>query len=118
MPKSKKSDSAKSEKVKATKPAKEKKSSAKKKSKAAEEAPVQVEKPAAKVAAKPVSIPRTKKTASSKKAEKEVVLKHEDIALRAYYIAERRAALGWPGDSTSDWIEAERQLREEALKGS
>lgn len=37
-----------------------------------------------------------------------------DIALRAYYIAEKRHKLGIPGDSTSDWVEAERQLKAEA----
>ncbi len=38
----------------------------------------------------------------------------EDIALRAYFIAERREAAGLPGDSHQDWIEAERQLAAEA----
>lgn len=37
-----------------------------------------------------------------------------DIALRAYYIGEKRQKLGIPGDSTSDWVEAERQLKAEA----
>jgi hypothetical protein len=36
---------------------------------------------------------------------------NEEIALRAYYIGERRRNLGLPGDSQSDWLEAERQLR-------
>ena len=40
----------------------------------------------------------------------------EDISLRAYYIAERRKGLGWLGDETSDWVEAERQLVAEAAK--
>jgi hypothetical protein len=35
----------------------------------------------------------------------------EDIALRAYYISERRRNLGLPGDPQSDWLEAEKQLR-------
>ena len=35
----------------------------------------------------------------------------EDIALKAYYLAERRRNLGLPGDPQSDWLEAERQLR-------
>jgi len=35
----------------------------------------------------------------------------EDIALKAYYLAERRRHLGLPGDPQSDWLEAERQLR-------
>jgi len=45
-----------------------------------------------------------------------VVLTTEDIALRAYFIAERRNRMGWPGDETSDWVEAERQLQAEAAK--
>jgi hypothetical protein len=35
----------------------------------------------------------------------------EDIALKAYYLAERRRHLGLPGDAQSDWLEAERRLR-------
>jgi hypothetical protein len=38
----------------------------------------------------------------------------DDIALRAYFIAEKRQKKGLPGDSTSDWVEAERQLKAEA----
>lgn len=38
----------------------------------------------------------------------------DDVALRAYFIAERRQAAGLPGDSHQDWIEAERQLASEA----
>ncbi len=38
----------------------------------------------------------------------------EDIALRAYFIAEKRHAEGRYGDPGSDWIEAEQQLRREA----
>jgi Protein of unknown function (DUF2934) len=36
------------------------------------------------------------------------------IRLRAYFIAERRHRLSLPGDSNHDWIEARRQLLEEA----
>jgi hypothetical protein len=35
----------------------------------------------------------------------------ENIALKAYYLAERRRSLGLPGDPQSDWLEAERLLR-------
>jgi hypothetical protein len=38
----------------------------------------------------------------------------DDISLRAYFISEKRNQLGLPGDSAHDWIEAERQLIEEA----
>ena len=40
----------------------------------------------------------------------------DDIALRAYFISERRQAAGLPGDAHHDWIEAERQLASEAKK--
>jgi hypothetical protein len=37
----------------------------------------------------------------------------EQVALRAYFIAERRRTLGVTGDETSDWVAAERELLEE-----
>ena len=36
------------------------------------------------------------------------------IRIRAYFLGERRARLSLPGDSAHDWIEARRQLLEEA----
>ncbi len=45
-------------------------------------------------------------------------LSTNDIALRAYYIAERRRNLGLAGDETGDWVEAERQLSTEARRKS
>lgn len=44
------------------------------------------------------------------------VISHDDIALRAYFLAERRRQMGWPGDSATDWADAEKQLRAEALE--
>jgi hypothetical protein len=41
---------------------------------------------------------------------------HDDIALRAYFIAERRRQMGWHGDAHGDWAEAEAQLRAEAME--
>jgi hypothetical protein len=38
----------------------------------------------------------------------------EEIRIRAYFLAERRQRLSLPGDSAHDWIEARRQLIEEA----
>lgn len=38
------------------------------------------------------------------------VLSTEDVALRAYFIAEKRRRDGLPGDEHQDWLEAERQL--------
>jgi hypothetical protein len=37
----------------------------------------------------------------------------EQVALRAYFIAEHRRVLGIHGDETSDWVAAERELLEE-----
>jgi hypothetical protein len=37
----------------------------------------------------------------------------EQVALRAYFIGERRRTLGIIGDETSDWVAAERELLEE-----
>ena len=39
---------------------------------------------------------------------------NDDIATRAYFIAEKRRHLGLPGDVHHDWLEAERQLRYES----
>lgn len=46
----------------------------------------------------------------------EPVIPHDDISLRAYFIAERRQQMGWPGDSATDWADAEAQLKAEALE--
>jgi len=54
------------------------------------------------------------KAAKTEKAAVEIIISNDDIALRAYFIAEKRAQFGWPGDQTGDWVEAERQLRAEA----
>jgi hypothetical protein len=35
---------------------------------------------------------------------------NEEIRIRAYFISERRHRLALPGDASSDWIEARRQL--------
>ena len=52
----------------------------------------------------------SKKEITSSKVE----ITSDDIALRAYYITEKRQKLGLTGDSASDWLEAERQLKAEA----
>lgn len=36
----------------------------------------------------------------------------KEISVEAYYIAERRQRLRLPGDAQSDWLEAERRLRD------
>ncbi len=77
-------------------------------------------KPATKpVAKKKPAAPKAKPVAkAAKPAAKPVspAYTQDDVALRAYFIAEKRQAHGLPGDEHGDWIEAERQLAEEAKK--
>jgi len=56
---------------------------------------------------------KARKPAAPRK-KKPVAPTVEEVALRAYFIAERRQNMGWPGDETSDWVEAELQLKREA----
>ena len=59
---------------------------------------------------------KTKAAPAKKTAKATPAISSEDIALRAYFIAERRQKMGWPGDSAGDWVEAERQLKAEAAR--
>jgi hypothetical protein len=54
-----------------------------------------------------------KKAARKPAAKKRAGFSTDDIALRAYFISEHRQKHGHHGDSHSDWIEAERQLKAE-----
>ena len=65
--------------------------------------PAAAKKPAAKRATAPTSKPAFEPT-------------DDQIRLRAYFLAERRHQLSLPGDSNHDWIEARRQLVEEAQR--
>jgi len=38
----------------------------------------------------------------------------QEIRLRAYFISQRRRRFGLPGDASSDWLEAKRQLLSES----
>ncbi len=118
MPKSKKSESTKSEKLKdvaKSKPAKGAKSKptpvAPEQKKSASKSPskeIKKKLQAAELRAKAV-----KSTNPAPPKAKAIVVTTEEISLRAYFIAERREAMGWPGDSDTDWIEAEKQVRAE-----
>lgn len=90
----------------ASSPAKVKKSAAP----AAKKAPKTVTKTTGKVKA-----PTTKAVKPSF-ADPVPVVTQDQIATRAYYIGERRQRMGWPGDPSSDWIEAEAQLIAEAKR--
>jgi hypothetical protein len=93
---------------------------------AATEAPVPPAEPAPEPAAPKAKKAPAKKAPAKKKAKpaarviettvttEEILISNDDIALRAYFISEARHANGHGGDETSDWIEAERQLRAEA----
>ena len=78
------------------------------------EAPAVETKPPAVAPVEKPKLNLPKKPAQIKRAP--VTISAEDISLRAYFIAERRNLMGWPGDETSDWVEAERQLVAEAAK--
>lgn len=76
-------------------------------------------KPVAEKVAVPEPVPAKTKAAASKSKPavlraKKPAYSQDDVALRAYFIAERRQAAGLSGDSHQDWIEAERQLVSEA----
>ncbi len=64
--------------------------------------------------AQPKAVAR--KTKPATRRTKKPQHSQDDVALRAYFIAERRQAAGLPGDSHQDWIEAERQLAQESGK--
>jgi hypothetical protein len=58
----------------------------------------------------------SKKTGKKKlKNQKNEIIadSREQVALRAYFIAERRRSLGIAGDETSDWVQAEQELIKE-----
>ena len=55
-----------------------------------------------------------KAEARKKNAPAEATLSDDQIRLRAYFISEQRMRKGIAGDSGDDWLEARRQLEEEA----
>jgi hypothetical protein len=44
------------------------------------------------------------------------IISHDEISLRAYFIAELRQKMGWPGGPATDWEDAISQLKAEALE--
>jgi len=94
-----------------------KKAAVKKPAKPAKTAPKPAKKAAPAAARPKAAAAAPARVVTRRRAGKSEVVKlissvtNEEIALRAYYIGERRRNLGLPGDSQSDWLEAERQLR-------
>src|ERR1700756_1759880 len=68
---------------------------------------------AAKKTAKKKTIAVTEKTSGNPKMKNIIQDGKEQVALRAYFISERRRSLGIAGDETSDWVQAEQELSEE-----
>jgi hypothetical protein len=71
--------------------------------------------PAKKSGQRKTGSPSNTKTGVSESKAREKMdaqLSNEQVALRAYFIGERRK-LGFPGDETSDWVEAKREISEE-----
>jgi Protein of unknown function (DUF2934) len=68
----------------------------------------------------PLSAPPAAKKPAKKTLKKttpaKVAFTADDIALRAYFIAEKRQKQGLPGSPHMDWLEAERQLLAESRK--
>jgi hypothetical protein len=87
------------------------KSAAGKAAKAAAKAAGKSGRPAA-VKSRTLRKPRAPKSGISKPAKS--TFSDDDIRMRAYFISERRQQQGLPGDSAHDWLEALRQLQEEA----
>jgi hypothetical protein len=82
-------------------------------------APTPPPKPVAVVAApklKPVKTPPKAKRVVKKAAPKPPAFTQNDVALKAYYISEKRRSEGLPGDEHQDWLEAERQIAAEFSK--
>jgi hypothetical protein len=68
-------------------------------------------------AAAPKPKSSTPKATATATDGKKIGFTQDDIALRAYFLAEKRRTLGLPGDEHTDWIEAERQLKAESKGG-
>ena len=64
--------------------------------------------------AKPATAVAVPKRAAKPLPSKAPGFTSDDVALRAYFIAEKRRRIGLPGDEGHDWLEAERQILSES----
>ncbi len=71
--------------------------------------------PVKKAPRRKASAVQTEAPATAEQSALNASLCMEEISVRAYFIGEHRRSLGRCGDSEEDWLEAERQLRSEAL---
>jgi hypothetical protein len=72
--------------------------------------------PAAPLIPLPAEVKPAKKTLKNPAARAVPSFTKDDVALRAYFKAERRRKLGLPGDECQDWIDSERELLAEAKR--
>jgi hypothetical protein len=73
-------------------------------------------KPAGSRVAKKASSKKTGARRDAKAGKKTAAMtepSEEEISIRAYFISERRRRFGLPGDASSDWLEAKKQLLSE-----
>ena len=106
MPAKKSKAEPKTKEVKAKKPA----------APAAKKSPKTATKSPSKAQAAPAKLAKLAKLAKPAAPAPASVISQDQIATRAYYIGERRQTMGWPGDPSTDWIEAEAQLIAEAKR--
>ncbi|RYD85535.1 MAG: DUF2934 domain-containing protein [Verrucomicrobiaceae bacterium] len=66
-------------------------------------------------AAPPDEVPAHSRAATQNKvSSSHVIFTQEDIALRAYFLSEKRRTSGAPADPHQDWLDAERELTNES----
>ena len=70
--------------------------------------------PAAPAGVKKTAAPKKSAAPPKRAAKTTATFTDDDVALRAYFIAEKRRHLGQPGSEHGDWLEAERQLLAES----
>jgi len=61
--------------------------------------------------------PARRTTRSTRKTAEAPAPTHEEISVRAYFLAQKRAQAGLPGSPEDDWLKAEQELREERQSG-
>ena len=64
----------------------------------------------------PARKPRAAISRRRELGESAVLISDDEIRIRAYFIAEQRMREGRPGSSDNDWLEARRQLKDEAAQ--
>jgi hypothetical protein len=90
----------------------EKRSTRKKKDLVVDSLGIETSEPKKKKGNKKGKVPTTKRPQQQKDQPAPTF---EQVQLRAYFISEQRRSFGLPGNEHSDWVRAEKELREELL---